>query len=268
MKVAHEFRKGVDAGTHIFHFKRYSRCFIGSEAVDYMVNSNMATSRKDAVLLGQRLSEEINLFHHVKREHKFSDDFKFYRYPEDDGPTSVSTHSERTTPAEKLDKIAEAMRKEMKAKNRRWYHKVYKKTFLGTDAITYLVNKGAAETRKEAVQLGRELAQWCNLFEHVEGDHELKDEGLFYRFIPVKKVYETQDIRSLRSIADQFERDVEVKDQRFHLRIYKDAFVGEQAVSFLASSGIAKSREEAAQIGRSLETTFNLFEHVTREHGM
>jgi hypothetical protein len=267
MKVAHEFQKGVDVGTHIFHFKRYKRCFIGSEAVDYMVNSNMATNRKDAVLLGQRLSEELNLFHHVKREHKFSDDFKFYRYPEDDG-ASVSTDVEQTTAAEKLDKIAEAMRKEMKAKDRRWYHKVYKRTFLGADAITYLVNKGAAETRKEAVQLGRELARWCNLFEHVEGDHELKDEGLFYRFIPGKKVYETQDIRSLRSIADQFEKYVEVKDQRFHLRIYKDAFAGEQAVSFLTSSGIAKSREEALHIGRSLETTFNLFEHVAREHGM
>jgi hypothetical protein len=266
MKVANEFRRGVMVGTHFYRFKNYKRTFTGSEAVDFLVNSSMAATRKDACLLGQRLSEELNLFHHVNREHRFRDDFLFYRFDDDDAE-SGSTESRFVSSAEKLEKVAAAMRKDIKVKNRRWYHRVYKNAFVGSEAVTYLVDSGAAKTRVEAVQLGRELSQVCKLFEHVERDHEFADEQLFYSFIPIIDTSVEHDVSTLRSIAEAFEQGVEVDDRRFRLRIYKNAFIGEEAVSFLMKAGFAESREEATRTAQSLAKTFNLFEHVTKDRG-
>ena len=236
-----------------------------------MVNSDLAPNRKEAVRLGQRLLEELNLFHHVTRDHGFRDDRLFYRFVKDEegeaGALEVSLHAVDTPTTwskDKLDKIAVEMRREVKVKNRRWYHKLYKNCFLGSDAVTYLVNSGFAKTRDDAVKLGRELARSCKLLVHVEGDHELKDEKLFYYFVPEE--FARKDLVSLRVIANQFLEGVVVKDHRYRLRVYHDVFVGSEAVEFLVRSGIAKSKEEAVEIGQNLASTFRLFEHVTRDH--
>ena len=269
-EVAHEFQQGVKVDTHIYRFKKYKKTFIGSDAVDYMVNCDLAPNRKEAVRLGQRLLDDLQLFHHVSREHGFRDDYKFYRFGVDEDSESgvdVSQHAVEDAPAmsrERKNQIAEAMRRDIRVKNRRWFHKLYKDTFLGTEAVSYLVDKGFAKTRDDAVKLGRDLAHSCKLFVHVEGDHALKDEKLFYYFVP--ESFEKKDLVSLRLIADKFVEGVVVSNHRYRLRVYHDTFVGEAAVAFLLSSGIAKSKEEAVDIGKNLAKTFHLFEHVTRDH--
>jgi hypothetical protein len=192
-------------------------------------------------------------------------------------------------------------------KNRRWYHNTYEDTFLGSDAVTFLINVGAAKTREEAVQLGRQVARAYNLFEHVERDHELQDERLFYRFMTVKEfehtmerptsrkavaleeeeeerltnstmnaeadIMEVEDsgctsgrLANIKATAQRFEKEVEVKQRRWRLRVYSNVFIGRDAVTYLVDSGLAESREGAVQIGQRMAKTFNLFEHVTQEH--
>ena len=183
-EIADYFRRGVEVKTHTYRFKAFRETFIGNEAVDFLVNSNLADTRRNAVALGRRLADELDLFHHVKHEHEFKDDFLFYRFADDgDGSSSTLSEIQPSKSKDELLKIAKAMRQSLKVKNRRWYHKVYADTFLGEEAVSYLVNTNAAKTREEAVMLGRELARECNLFEHVEKDHELKDQRLFYRFL-------------------------------------------------------------------------------------
>ena len=183
-EIADYFRRGVEVKTHTYRFKAFRETFIGNEAVDFLVNSNLADTRRNAVALGRRLADELDLFHHVKHEHEFKDDFLFYRFADDgDGSSSTLSEIQPSKSKDELLKIAKAMRQSLKVKNRRWYHKVYADTFLGEEAVSYLVNTNAAKTREEAIMLGRELARQCNLFEHVEKDHELKDQRLFYRFL-------------------------------------------------------------------------------------
>jgi hypothetical protein len=55
---------------------------------------------------------------------------------------------------------------------------------------------------------------------------------------------------------------VEVKDRRYHLKTYKQVFVGSEAVDFLVNSGLAASRDEAVRIGLELQHDFNFFSHV------
>lgn len=72
-KLAQEFVGGITLRTHTYHLKKYRNTFVGSEAVDFMVNSGLALTREDAVFLGQRFLKELNLFFHVYWDHTFKD---------------------------------------------------------------------------------------------------------------------------------------------------------------------------------------------------
>lgn len=72
-KLAEEFVEGITLRTHTYHLKMYRNTFVGSEAVDFMVNSGLALTREDAVFLGQRFLTELNLFFHVYWDHTFKD---------------------------------------------------------------------------------------------------------------------------------------------------------------------------------------------------
>jgi hypothetical protein len=45
----------------------HQECFVGTEAVDYLVASGAAVDRTDAVNIGRVLAEEFHLFEHVTR---------------------------------------------------------------------------------------------------------------------------------------------------------------------------------------------------------
>jgi potassium efflux system protein len=72
-------KTGVTIKDRRYHFRVYHSCFVGSEAVDWMVKEFNLKNRNDAVLLGQLLGKR-GAFHHVVNEHPFKDDFLFYRF--------------------------------------------------------------------------------------------------------------------------------------------------------------------------------------------
>lgn len=69
---------GVQIKARQFHLKTYHQCFVGSEAVDWLV-SYLSISRQDAVKIGQRLINE-RWIHHVLDEQAFQDGYFFYRF--------------------------------------------------------------------------------------------------------------------------------------------------------------------------------------------
>lgn len=75
-------RGGVTIGDRRHRFRLYERCFVGSDAVDWLVR-NEGVTREHAVGIGQMLVER-NLLHHVLDEHTFHDDTLFYRFRADD----------------------------------------------------------------------------------------------------------------------------------------------------------------------------------------
>ena len=74
---------GVDIKTRRHKLKLFQRCFLGNEAVDWIVK-NAKVSREDAIGLGQKMIDK-GIFHHVLDEHKFKDEELFYRFNEDEG---------------------------------------------------------------------------------------------------------------------------------------------------------------------------------------
>eukprot|EP00934_Nitzschia_sp_Nitz4_P004621 Nitzschia sp. Nitz4//scaffold136_size62208//53331//58820//NITZ4_006378-RA/size62208-processed-gene-0.42-mRNA-1//-1//CDS//3329535648//4611//frame0 len=267
-ELAKDFRENVDVSAHVFRFKKYNDTFVGSEAVDWLVNSDKAPSRKAAVALGRKLCDEFNLFHHVPGLGKFSDDFKLYRFDKGLGTEVGGSSGKISHRNEMLRELATAMQEKVVTKDRRRLHKFYKNSFYGSDAVSFLLEASTAETREVALALGREIGSVHNAFQSFDGEKELEDDRtVLYRFIPmILSNFSVEELTILRKLADAFLINVKVKDRRHRMRLYHKVFVGKKAVDWLVSSGNAMDREDAVEVAKRLQRGFGLFEHVTRDH--
>jgi len=168
-----------------------------------------------------------------------------------------------------IDALADSFKKNVTVSDRRYRLKTYKQCFLGKEAVDYLVKSGAAPSRADALKVGKAL-QAANLFRHVTGDHELKDEGLFYRYLTneereLKEAAKRHETFTSGNLAADFKKNVKTADRTYMMKSYKDCFVGKEAVDYLVNSKAAASRAEAVELGQLLQET-SLFEHVTRSH--
>lgn len=75
--------RGVEIRTRRHKLKLFQRCFLGTEAVDWIV-AKTKVSREDAINLGQKMIDK-GIFHHVLDEHQFKDEELFYRFDDDEG---------------------------------------------------------------------------------------------------------------------------------------------------------------------------------------
>jgi EAL domain-containing protein (putative c-di-GMP-specific phosphodiesterase class I) len=84
---------GVDIRDRLFHLRPYRQCFIGREAVDWLVR-HAHVSRAEAVRMGRRLVA-LGCLKHVLDEHDFRDGEYFYAAVSDtthDTPQPVATN--------------------------------------------------------------------------------------------------------------------------------------------------------------------------------
>jgi hypothetical protein len=83
--------RGVTISDRRHLLRLYPRCFVGSEAVDWLVE-NERVSRAEAERIGRRLMER-GLVRHVLDEHPFRDARLFYRFQADQ-PDTIATDAE------------------------------------------------------------------------------------------------------------------------------------------------------------------------------
>eukprot|EP00536_Pseudo-nitzschia_multiseries_P002632 jgi/Psemu1/317943/estExt_fgenesh1_pm.C_350017 len=76
--IALRFRQNIKLEDRQFRLKTYKQVFVGTDAVDYLINSEAASNRQDAVELGKAL-QQMKVFEHVLRDHDFKDEYLFYR---------------------------------------------------------------------------------------------------------------------------------------------------------------------------------------------
>lgn len=65
-------------------------------------------------------------------------------------------------------------------RDRRYRLKTYRRCFLGSGLVELLMNEFGLESRGEAVSVGESLRK-LGLFDHVTKEHQLEDNGYFYR---------------------------------------------------------------------------------------
>lgn len=69
---------GLEIKDRTHHFKIYPKCFVGSEAVNWLIKT-YETPKSEALKLGRSLIEQ-RIIHHVCDDHDFEDDYFFYRF--------------------------------------------------------------------------------------------------------------------------------------------------------------------------------------------
>ena len=69
-QIAKDFYDIVKVKDRKFRLTTYKRCFTGKGAVDALIENNIATDRKNAVEIGQKMLD-AGVFHHVLGDHNF-----------------------------------------------------------------------------------------------------------------------------------------------------------------------------------------------------
>ena len=77
-ELAKEFQMNVDIQDREVGDTVYPQCFIASEAIDFIVNSEYSTSRDEAVKLARALQNRFHLFEHVSEDYCFDDKKDWY----------------------------------------------------------------------------------------------------------------------------------------------------------------------------------------------
>ena len=81
-----------------------------------------------------------------------------------------------------LNDLRDRLKQGLSIKDRKWMFVTYPKCFVGTECVKYLIESKEVSNEEEAIILGRMLIA-TNIIRHVEGDHDFKNEKLFYRFV-------------------------------------------------------------------------------------
>ncbi|KAL7551198.1 hypothetical protein ACHAWF_016132 [Thalassiosira exigua] len=184
-----------------------------------------------------------------------------------------SAYGDSYTDLKDLERLCDEFEKGVKMKYRKKYRLQRKgcPVFSGSDAVSFLVDNGHANSRRSAVRLARRMTYEFALFRHETNDYDLEDEkNRYYVFTspdqrPDSSSKPRDSSLSLHAIADVFEEGVVVQTHVYKNRSYKNTFVGSAAVTFLVTSQIAKTRQDAVRIGQLLMKK-NVFEHISRKH--
>ncbi len=184
-EVAQQMRKGetpLDVRDRSYLLKKYPKCFVGSEAVDWLARHHHLT-RPQAVKLGERMFE-AGLFHHVADDHDFTDGNFYFRFFADEEALPAVASKTRALDIDTLDvqHVATRMRGAggVEVAARRYVLKSYPKCFIGTEAVDWLALNYRL-SRPLAVKLGERMVA-AGIFHHVADDHDFKDGDFFYRY--------------------------------------------------------------------------------------
>lgn len=281
---------GVEVRDRRYRFKNYKRCFVGSEVVDFMIQSGWAKSRSDAVRIGRLLQKEFNLFEHVvdPERHEFDDKYLFYKFNTMDDSVSNIKRSDSTVASEDeepvLDKITQvtpSLLKDTKRLglvsvggilrrgiNQKFNFTLDKQGFYANDAVDYMVSTGLANSRKDAEVIGLALQNVDGMIQNVKAIKEpFQDAKIFFAFSQDSSQVDIppwhQDLQKVRTF---FVSNIKLTDHTYRLKTYEKTFTGKEAVDLLLIAGITSSRQDAVLLGRALMVEFNIFGHVCDEH--
>jgi len=211
-EVLRRFYSGVDVRNRKYRMKKYKRCFIGSEAVNFMVESGWATSRLDAVQLGLSMQEKFNLFEHVTNpeKKKFADEYLFFRFVDQKQADVSSLTRDEDTDLDSGFVATEVSQKSLDVSRcqntytsgdkglqlgiisvgellrtgvvQKYNMALDKEGFYANEAIDYFVSTGLATSRREAVSLGLALQQAAGMIVNVKSKDDFCDTKLFFVF--------------------------------------------------------------------------------------
>lgn len=162
---------GVDIRARRFRTKTYNECFVGHEAVDWLVqNGGAACSRMDALRIGQMLLE-LGHIYHAGHEQPFRDGHFFYRAHAD---------TARLNALDLCDVVARLRDGGVRIRDCKFHGVRYPACFVGADAVTWMGDTFEL-CEHEAITLGQRLID-LYIVHHVTNSQPFRNGHFFYRF--------------------------------------------------------------------------------------
>lgn len=162
---------GLDIRDRLHHLRTYRQCFVGREAVDWLVRHQRA-SREEAVRIGRRLMA-LGLVCHVMAEHDFEDDELFYRL------AAPRSNQDGAIPA--AEDLLHAIRGLQGAKTQDCSRGLIRHRRCATGrALVGWISRSYSVPRATAVQWAAQLMRQGAL-RHVFDDQAFRDDHTLYR---------------------------------------------------------------------------------------
>ena len=146
-------------------------------------------------------------------------------------------------------------------KSRSYRLKPYLDCFIASEAVKLLTDFLDCST--EFALMAGLLLQRMDIFHHVTGDHDFKDESLFFRFYAASEKLDQMDL-SIALAQSKSAKGFVRADRAYLGRNFPDCFIGHEAVDWLCARYLL-SRQEAVTLGQSL-LRLHVFRHVTDDH--
>lgn len=86
-----------------------------------------------------------------------------------------------------------------------------------------------------------------------------------FNTMPTMSANSSSSDLDLHDLVTKFKKNVSIKDRRYRLHMYKNVFVGADAVQWMVTSGVAETRQDAVKIGLMMQEA-GLIEHCVRDH--
>jgi hypothetical protein len=147
----------------------YSRCLVGSQAVEHLMHS-LRRPREEVLALGQALGE-LGLLVHVMQEHPFLDQDLFYRLAWSDALDRVDAGDLWQTAEEGLPRLTDT---------RSHHGRAYAECFVGDEAVSLVAARHGLHRVDAWLALHR-IAHW-GWIEHVTRARPFIDGHFFYRW--------------------------------------------------------------------------------------
>lgn len=162
-----------------YRLRKYKKCFVGANTVDWLVTMCHAHSRGEAVM-AMRVLQEYGMLHHVLDEHVFKDQSLFYRFTKDDG--TYQLRADLTAFYKGLDVFTKVKESSIR---RDFYHRghLYQGAFYGCDLVDILVTPlgDGKDHRADVIARCRDLLEY-DIIRHVTSDYHFSDDRLMYQF--------------------------------------------------------------------------------------
>jgi len=181
--------RNLDIRDRASAFRTHARCFVGREAVEWMLSQKFVSSVEQAVETGNMLIR-ANVISHVTNGHMFSNSQLLYRF---------TTHAaggqflkQKPTDSDLL--ICSAMMKNLELKDliqsEPFFQflmarkpKIIRHCFAGTQAVQWLLNQRIATSESDALRIGNRLLE-TGLVRQMDHTHSfLNKKELLYFFV-------------------------------------------------------------------------------------
>ncbi|KAL8582182.1 hypothetical protein ACOMHN_004101 [Nucella lapillus] len=160
-----------------YHLRKYRKCFVGRDAIDWLVKMCHAQSRGEAIL-AMRCLQDYGMLHHVVDDHVFKDQNLFYRFTRDDDHYLLCTDL-----AAFYHGLQVFCRVKESQIRRGFYNRghLYQGAFYGVDLVDCLIANDDKVDREEVIQQCRQLLEF-DIIRHVTDDYHFSDDRLMYQF--------------------------------------------------------------------------------------